>query len=85
MVIMTFLSMSNLSEQFWIPPDGESFFQLDASDESWARPLGLGTVMTWAQFVEYMNKKLDQQIYRSLSIPARLLSDSEIGSYSIVW
>jgi hypothetical protein len=31
---------------YWIPPDWGPFVELEASDECWARPLGIGALRT---------------------------------------
>lgn len=53
----------------WVPPKGDRFFELDASDESWARPLGLGTVETvdLGPYVLHLSEKLNDHFLRQIA------------------
>jgi len=67
-----FINMEPLPETFWIPPEGGRFFCLTREDECWARPLGLGKVVTLFEFAKHLSDKLREMTIRSLNIPSNL-------------
>lgn len=63
-----------IRETVWRPPRAGQFTVLDARDESWARPLGLGEVISFKQFVDEMTERFNQAITEMLCIPTEQLT-----------
>lgn len=82
-VPVDFLTPEPLPETFWIPPEGGRFFCLTREDECWARPLGLGKVVTLFEFAKHLSEKLREMTLRSLDIRLNLFepADSSFNTY----
>ena len=72
-----------MEELLWQPPKAGKFTQLEASDECWARPLGLGRmVSTW----QLIRERLDRDISKAFGIPPVLIYETNPGyDYARAW
>ena len=64
-------------ELVWQPPRTGQFTELEASDECWARFLGLGRLVGR---MELFRERLDRKIIEGFGIPPKLLFASNPGS-----
>lgn len=70
-----------LPELFWRPPPAGKFTQLEASDESWARPLGIGELVPFSQIAAEIKERLDRKFLEMLNVPKSLFG-AEQTNYS---